>query len=443
MPDRNVWHGINVVALLDRARRDRVPPGVDADPRVLAGRILAVVEAKDQEQTADMWDFGTAMEACVALGNVTGALGWVERYIRSDHADAFELASTLRQMEELWGMDESQDPGRVLLPVLRGALLRKEGSSVQLDARSAEAAPDDGVVDYEAVLGRESFRSIRWWRTAMVRVHSIARVESTRGAEGSGFLIDSQDLWPDHPRRVLFVTNHHVVRNAESGATRVHFTTWTRKPNEFLIDRVLASSTEGARYRDRGAEASRRAGKGSSMRGESPQSSRPGRTSAAVHHRPSRRRRADDFPVRQSLPGDRGAVRPLPEPDHAWPLGLAGLQRPVAAGGVPSRVPTRDRQRGLQRRRPDQGDPKPDSTRLRALFRGFPLGPGSRLLLRWPTDLHARGCGVSSARFTDAASREPRGPRDWSAPPVAARRLGPGSSPKTPRVAEFPDDDRS
>ena len=244
MPDRNVWHGINVVALLDRARRDRVPPGVDADPRVLAGRILAVVEAKDQEQTADMWDFGTAMEACVALGNVTGALGWVERYIRSDHADAFELASTLRQMEELWGMDESQDPGRVLLPVLRGALLRKEGSSVQLDARSAEAAPDDGVVDYEAVLGRESFRSIRWWRTAMVRVHSIARVESTRGAEGSGFLIDSQDLWPDHPRRVLFVTNHHVVRNAESGATRVHFTTWTRKPNEFLIDRVLASSTE-------------------------------------------------------------------------------------------------------------------------------------------------------------------------------------------------------
>lgn len=58
-----------------------------------------------------MWDHGTAMEACIALGDGDGALARLDAYL-AEGADAFELASTLRQLTEVWGWMPRPNPAR-------------------------------------------------------------------------------------------------------------------------------------------------------------------------------------------------------------------------------------------------------------------------------------------------------------------------------------------
>jgi len=134
-PKGHLWHGINAVALLWRARRDRVRLGLPGTPRAesLAAEILAEVERKDRRGgTVPVWDLATAAEACIALGRLAAdgrrrreadafyceAQEWLERYVASEFADAFEVASTKRQLTEVWRLDPGSAPGRTLLALL-------------------------------------------------------------------------------------------------------------------------------------------------------------------------------------------------------------------------------------------------------------------------------------------------------------------------------------
>lgn len=120
----HLWPGINVVALVKRAVRDGVPTEGFPDPAKLAEAILAVIEGKDVDGQAIMWDFATAVEACMALERTDAALEWLARYVAAPYADAFELASTLRQLTEVWQLNSQSEPGQHLLPILRAALLK-------------------------------------------------------------------------------------------------------------------------------------------------------------------------------------------------------------------------------------------------------------------------------------------------------------------------------
>lgn len=154
-PLENVWHGINVVALLHRARRDGVTlPGLpNADE--LAEAVLAAMPArwrndierareKNEPTPAHMpaFDVATALEALIALGRYPEAQAAAVEYAGLPDADEFEFASTLRQMEEVWQFDEKSEPGSWLLPILRAARLRRKGSflDLQLDTVRTDLA---------------------------------------------------------------------------------------------------------------------------------------------------------------------------------------------------------------------------------------------------------------------------------------------------------------
>src|SRR5262249_13150371 len=107
-PARHLWHGITPAALAAGAGGEGVPLREALDGRRLAESILAAVEVKEDP---DAWDMATAAEACVAVGRVDDALQWVARYVVRPEADAFELASTLRQMKEVWGLTIEVPPG--------------------------------------------------------------------------------------------------------------------------------------------------------------------------------------------------------------------------------------------------------------------------------------------------------------------------------------------
>jgi tetratricopeptide (TPR) repeat protein len=212
------WHGINTVALLERARRDEINlPGLGVEDPGAAARAKAqeILDAiHDLGDRAGAWDHGTAMEACIALGLHDEALEQLDDYLATD-ADAFELSGTLRQLQEVWELDPATQPGSRLIPVLQGALLAREGTA-EVAVGATELVPAtlekiDRDPGFERILGTERFQSLRWFRTALERCRSIARIEDPLGrSRGTGFLVEGAILHRTFPPLVL-VTNAHVV----------------------------------------------------------------------------------------------------------------------------------------------------------------------------------------------------------------------------------------
>jgi len=93
------WHGINVVALLSRAKRDGISTDNALDGAAIAQQIRDDVEAQG---ATGMWDYATSMEAAIAQQDEDAVLALAIKYIQHPDADAFELGSTLQQLKDVW-----------------------------------------------------------------------------------------------------------------------------------------------------------------------------------------------------------------------------------------------------------------------------------------------------------------------------------------------------
>jgi V8-like Glu-specific endopeptidase len=208
------WPGINAVALLARAGREKmkVPGTRDAGQRArdIARQLLdALPDANHQ----DPWNHVTACEAHVALGDVDGALRQAAKFVKPRKTDAFSIASFLRQLLTVWELDTTSELGNELLPVLRSALLERQGGRVVVetgDVRSERLASlESGRL--EKVLGVDRYRSLSWYRKGLLRCRAVARIENrNEDGLGTGFLVAGSELHPALPSTVL-VTNGHVI----------------------------------------------------------------------------------------------------------------------------------------------------------------------------------------------------------------------------------------
>jgi S1-C subfamily serine protease len=216
---RPFWHGINTVALLARAERDgvRLDGGVEQSFHEIAQDLLDHVEGLGASMNA--WAMATGLEACVALGKEQEAVRWANGYAAHPGADAFELASTIRQLEEVWQLSASDGGlGAKVLPVLRSGLLRREDGSVMVTPEEVRNAPM-----LEKVLGRDSYVSLTWYREGLERARAVARITWPLGEPlGTGFLVRGRDLAAHLPDEWLLLTNHHVVNTdrADTKAVR-------------------------------------------------------------------------------------------------------------------------------------------------------------------------------------------------------------------------------
>jgi hypothetical protein len=214
-----LWHGINIVALLDRANRDQITfSPFDMSPNTvdrMANGILEAVEKLDDRATT--WDLATAVEACVALERPNEASSWLGSYLARPETDAFEIASTLRQLTEVWELSAEHEPGRRLIPMLQAELLRRQGGEVEIGAGeiSRDALARMDRLGLERVFGPERFTSLTWFRDALQRCRAVARIEERvyRDGIGTGFLVEGRQLRDDFPDVVL-VTNAHVLGDA-------------------------------------------------------------------------------------------------------------------------------------------------------------------------------------------------------------------------------------
>lgn len=232
-PKENLWHGINMVALIKRAQADKIVLTGFPDPDQIAKEIIGVIEEKDAEKKADVWDFATAMEACIALDKANDALEWANKYINSQNRDEFEISSTLRQLQELWRLDPGKEIGKELLPVLQSALLKREGGNVVLNTSDLQKQkePDAASVEkLERVFGITSYQAFEWYRKGLGRCYPVARIgkNSTKGA-GTGFLLKGKQLHPDLKDQIVLLTNAHVISDVPL------FQKNSLKPNEVVV----------------------------------------------------------------------------------------------------------------------------------------------------------------------------------------------------------------
>ncbi len=209
-----IWHGINTVALLSRARHDRLRLDV-ALPKFtsIAKDILKKIAEKKK---VNLWDYATAGEASLALEDYPQALDWILKYTQEHpEADAFEYASTLRQFEEVWGLDEGDKKQAQILHLLRAALLRQEGGQIEIanpTQNIAIAADLEADKQFEQILGKDRFKTFQWYCTGLDRAAGVAQILDRFGnGQGSGFLVQGKDIHESIGDEWVVVTNAHVI----------------------------------------------------------------------------------------------------------------------------------------------------------------------------------------------------------------------------------------
>ena len=182
-PKSFLWHGINTVALLARADRDHVE--LPALPRMeeIAREIDGLLR---QNGSLKYWDRATAVEDAVALGDFKNAYDHALNYALDKEVDAFEAASLLRQLTEVWQLTEDTEPGNILLPVLTTALLKCQGGQCALDAKRIKPEANNAQNarrQLEKVFGTDRYQPLGWLKTAL---HGVGRLGAWRVSQAKG-----------------------------------------------------------------------------------------------------------------------------------------------------------------------------------------------------------------------------------------------------------------
>ena len=267
-PSKHLWHGINAVALAARAARDGIALRDGPDPAALAREILAALAARREKAPLDAWDLATGAEANLALGDLNGVLIGLAEYVQKKEADAFEIASTLRQLTEVWRLTPDTMPGSIILPILHSQLLLRRGGSMSFgpgqlaEARETAAAAtpvlekaiETAPPTFEKVLGKEGVVTMGWYRKGLERAKVVAKVLDPAGdGFGTGFLVRGRDFLPGLGDEILLFTNAHVVSSdaavrsqygslAPSGATIVFEDLDTVGTQSFKVKELLWTS---------------------------------------------------------------------------------------------------------------------------------------------------------------------------------------------------------
>jgi uncharacterized protein with NAD-binding domain and iron-sulfur cluster len=210
-PGKNTWHGVNLVALLQRAARDGVAiPFADLDATALAHTLIETI---GRRALADVepWTYAILAEAYVARGDLAAALKAVRHYVVD--ASAFGLGSFLRQMKMVWQIDRLGQPGRQLITLLEAYLLEAEGGRLDLDGATLQRALDDAR-GLQKVFGNEQPVTLTWYLQGLERCRLVARVDDGGDVPaGTGFLVRAADFLPlpPDPEELLLLTNAHVL----------------------------------------------------------------------------------------------------------------------------------------------------------------------------------------------------------------------------------------
>ena len=204
-----LWHGVNLLALLDHARRHNVPVAVPYETRALANKLLEQLK-QIPEADRDPWYCGSVAEASLGTREWPVIEENLRKYVVTPGVREFHLKSTLRQFTEVWELGQSPR-GKAVLEILRARLLQSDKATVEIAAHEVNQKAADKS-QYEAILGKEGAKTFEWWRTGMQRANSVAAIrQKLADRVGTGFLVKAGDLGREPAEELLVLTNFHVA----------------------------------------------------------------------------------------------------------------------------------------------------------------------------------------------------------------------------------------
>ncbi|MET0657413.1 MAG: serine protease [Steroidobacteraceae bacterium] len=209
---KRYWHGVNLLALLDNARRRGMQMPVPYEPRALAQKLLDQLK-EVPEQDRDEWYLASVAEASLGTRDWGVIQDKMRQYVVAPGVREFHLKSTLRQFTEVWELGESTR-GKAVLEVIRAQLILSKQGSFEIAADEVNQPAADKS-RFEALLGKEGAKTYEWWRTGLQQANSVAAIrQKLADRVGTGFLVRAGDLGRQPADELLVLTNFHVANNS-------------------------------------------------------------------------------------------------------------------------------------------------------------------------------------------------------------------------------------
>jgi S1-C subfamily serine protease len=212
-PVKNVWQGVNLLALGNFAQAQGLPFGAVIDPERLARDIVSSLAAKPESER-DNWYYGSLAEAYLALNDLDAVERNINAYVRDPKTTAFMLGGTLRQFADLWLLERKGERERGIVQSLRAALMKTQDFDFQLSPQQLQRAFGDKPADeqLESILGPDGPKTYKWFQLGLECGRAVGVIcQGELARIGSGFLVrggDFRAVWGDE---LLVVTNAHVV----------------------------------------------------------------------------------------------------------------------------------------------------------------------------------------------------------------------------------------
>jgi hypothetical protein len=220
------WHGVNLLALTQRAARDGIEVPGAVDTPALTAEVLGLAREKDSELRS-VWDRSTEIEALIAQGEEQEAVAAAEQLATSRSATPFELRSLRRQLRDVWQL-EPHHP--VLVAMAESQLQLGGGAQVDLPTSPGQLEKIFGTalpVGYNHLL------------RGLQCAESVAKITDASGEPwGTGFLVSGSLVHPDLGEAPILITNAHVC-SPDQGVGKL-------LPGEAQAVFDVTKSTEGA-----------------------------------------------------------------------------------------------------------------------------------------------------------------------------------------------------
>jgi len=214
-PNVNAWHGVNLLAVLTRARRLGLRVAPELNPKQIAKTVVAALEATPAEKRDKDWYLPTLAEASLGLDDWDAVESNVRAYAASKDVRPFQIESTLRQFTEIWDVETTDERGRDLVATLRARLLQLSGGEIKVaptELQRWRKQADPSKEQLEAILGSQGPQTYRWWKTGLECARSVASIRQRLGGRiGTGFLVRAASLGLQPSEELLVLTNFHVV----------------------------------------------------------------------------------------------------------------------------------------------------------------------------------------------------------------------------------------
>jgi tetratricopeptide (TPR) repeat protein len=229
-PSLLAWHGTQRVAVSALAKANDIT-GIP-DETEFAKKILAAV--KNTKGPPDPWRVLAAGEMHVALKQLDQAVAEYERAFKMEKVDSFMLASSHRQISQVWRVGNSEVGARLERLLLAEIAKRQNGMLLTGGAtRQLQAYVNDGgSVGMTAV--KEALRC----------AGSVAMIMKKFEALGTGFVVHAKDIGLGNLGKVV-VTNAHVVSDPPQGDAASHKDVQVKfelqHSNVFKVESVVAS----------------------------------------------------------------------------------------------------------------------------------------------------------------------------------------------------------